>query len=185
MTLDKDSSICFTICIVRKMKINLFKKSSGFTLIELLVVITIIAALAVTVFVALNPAQRLKDARGARRSTDVDTILTAIHETIVDNKGSYPTNLAAAGTVTQLGDGSSGCTLAGSGNCAVTSTVCSSIMTGTINSSAYLKSLPIDPLGGTTYTASKSGYSVIRDVNGIITVTACGSEATTPESSSR
>ena len=169
------------------MKINLFKKfsSRGFTLIELLIVITIIAALAVTVFVALNPAQRLKDARGARRSTDVDTILTAIHETIVDNKGSYPSNLAAANTVTQLGNGSSGCTLSGSGNCSVTSLVCSDLMTGAINTSPYLKSMPLDPLGGTTYTASKSGYTVIRDSNGIVTVTACGSEATTPESSSR
>lgn len=169
------------------MKINLFKKfsSKGFTLIELLIVITIIAALAVTVFVALNPAQRLKDARGARRTSDVDTILTAIHETIVDNKGSYASNLAAAGTITQLGNGSSGCTLGGSGNCSVTATVCSDLMTGSINMSAYLKSMPIDPLGGITYTASKSGYTVLRDANGIITVTACGSEATTPESSSR
>lgn len=169
------------------MKIKLFKKSSGFTLIELLIVITIIAALAVTVFVALNPAQRLKDARGARRTSDVDTILTAIHETIVDNKGSYPSNLAAAGTITQLGDGSSGCTLGGTGNCAVTSAVCSSIMSGAISAYPYLKSLPIDPLGGTTYTASKSGYTVVRDSNGIITVTACGSETSplVPESASR
>ncbi|MEK7517299.1 MAG: type II secretion system protein [Patescibacteria group bacterium] len=161
------------------------KSNRGFTLIELLIVITIIAALAVTVFAALNPAQRLKDARAARRVTDVETILTAIHETIVDNKGSYPSNLAAAGTVTQLGNGSSGCTLGGSGNCSVTSTVCSEIITGTISAAAYLKSMPIDPLGGTTYTASKSGYTVLRDANGIITVTACGSEATTPESASR
>jgi len=38
-------------------------KQKGFTLIELLVAITIVAILAVSVFVALNPAQRLKDAK--------------------------------------------------------------------------------------------------------------------------
>ena len=170
-------------------RLDLFKKSSskGFTLIELLVVITIIAALAVTVFVALNPAQRLKDARAARRTTDVEHILTAIHEAVVDNKGSYPTKMPVAGTVKQLGSGGSGCTLGGSGNCAVTEAACADLMLAAdaIDLTTYLKSMPIDPTGGTTYDSTKTGYTVIKDTNGIVTVTACGSEASTPEAASR
>src|SRR3989338_6131144 len=84
----------------------------GFTLIELLIVVAIIAALAIAVFVALNPAQRLKDAKDARRTADADTILTAIHASIVDTKGSLPTPLTTSYTEAQIGVGS-GCTLTG------------------------------------------------------------------------
>src|SRR5260221_8328195 len=83
----------------------------GFTLIELLIVIVIITALAVTVFVALNPVKRTQDAREARRTSDVETILTAIHEYIVDNKGALPTGLSTSMTLTQIGTGAA-CTLA-------------------------------------------------------------------------
>lgn len=151
----------------------------GFTLIELLIVIAIIAALAIAVFVALNPAQRLIDAKNARRISDADTILTAIHAAIVDNKGgSAASNLPAAGTEVQLGNGSSGCAIATSG-CSVTATVCADLITGSTNLSKYLKSMPIDPDGGTTYTASKSGYSVVFDANNIVTVKSCGAQGTT------
>jgi prepilin-type N-terminal cleavage/methylation domain-containing protein len=92
-------------------------QESGFTLIELLIVITIIAALAVTVFVALNPVKRLADSRDSRRSADVETILTAIHEYVVDNKGSLPTGLTTSMTEKMLGTGATGCQLT-QANCA-------------------------------------------------------------------
>src|SRR5437868_6397351 len=85
------------------------KFQQGFTLIELLIVIVIITALAVTVFVALNPVKRTKDAREARRTSDVETILTAIHEYIVDNKGALPTGLSTGMAITQLGTAGAGC----------------------------------------------------------------------------
>ena len=162
----------------------------GFTLIELLVSLTIIAILAVSVFVALNPAQRLKDAKDARRSSDVDSILTAIHQSVVDNKGTYPTNFPAAGTKKQLGTGdATTCpdTTVGTGG------FCTGVTAGCTNLSAdvaqdlipYLKSIPIDPVGGTTATAVKTGYLVERDTNGIVTVTACYTDGTTAISASR
>jgi len=154
-------------------------KRSGFTLIELLVVITIISVLAVAVSVALNPAQRIKDAKNARRTADVDSILTAIHEYVVDNKGDYPAGVTAGMVERQLGSDPTGCTIA-TGGCAVTNDVCLNITTLT----PYLKSIPIDPSGGTTYTAAKTGYSLITDANGIVTIRACGAE-TTEISSSR
>ncbi len=150
----------------------------GFTLIELLIVIAIIAALAIAVFVALNPAQRLIDANNARRISDADTILTAIHAAIVDNKGgTAASNLPAANSEVQLGNGSSGCT--NPGTCTISASVCADLLTGSINLSKYLKSMPVDPDGGTTYTASKSGYSVSIDSNNIVTVKSCGAQGTT------
>jgi len=160
----------------------------GFTLIELLVVVTIIATLAVAVFVALNPAGRLRDARDARRSSDVASILTAIHQSVVDNGGNYPTNLAAvpAGTETQLGTAIGGCAIS-TGGCAVTTAACTNLMADIVLPGTdlipYLKSMPIDPT--TTFTAANTGYSVVRDVNGIITVRACGTQGATPIFSSR
>ena len=151
----------------------------GFTLIELLLVVTIISLLSVAVFVALNPAQRLRDTKNARRTADIDTILSAIHQSIVDDKGTYPTGLSAGMDEMQVGNGTSGCVIA-TGGCAVAgATDCVDLMSGANNLTAYLKAIPVDPDGSPTYTASASGYSVVVDANGIVTITACGAEGTT------
>lgn len=142
----------------------------GFTLIELLIVITIIAALAVTVFVALNPAARLSAARDARRTSDIDTILTAIHAYIVDNKGTAPTVLSTVES--QIGTATTGCTLSANG-CTTGLTACVNLGTATALNS-YLKSIPLDPKTGT---AALTGYDVVQDSNGIVTVKACGAES--------
>lgn len=160
-------------------------KKSGFTLIELLVALTIVAILAVSVYVALNPAQRLKDAKDSRRATDVDQILSAIHESIVDNKGTLPTNMPAVNTETQLGTAASACTISNT-NCTITATACADLMTGSQNVSKYLASMPFDPVGSAGGAdATKTGYSVKRDTNGIVTVKACYTDATTVVSASR
>lgn len=155
----------------------------GFTLIELLVALTIVAILAVSVFVALNPAQRLKDAKDSRRATDVDTILSAIHQSIVDNKGTYPSNMPAAGTEVQLGTDASGCTISNT-DCTITAVACTDLMTGSQNVSKYLKTMPFDP-DTTLGSDAKTGYSVQRDTNGIVTIKACYTDGTTTISASR
>ena len=152
------------------------KKSlkSGFTLIELLVVVAILSVLAVTVFVALNPAKRLKDSKDARRSTDIESILTAVHESIVDNKGTLPAGLTAGMVEKQLGSGVTGCII-NSGGCAVAgNTDCVDLTTPMAK---YLKTMPLDP-GGTS-SASLTGYSINVDTNGIVTVKACAAEGGT------
>ncbi|MEI6533577.1 MAG: prepilin-type N-terminal cleavage/methylation domain-containing protein [Candidatus Roizmanbacteria bacterium] len=141
-----------------------FKK--GFTLIELLVVITIIAVFAGIVYVGVNPSKRIADAQNARRSTDIDQILSAVHQYIVDNNGTIPSGISA--TELQLGSATSGCAIS-SGGCAVTTAGCldlSSILAG------YLKSIPADPLPALS-AGGKTGYSIMSS-SGIITVRACG-----------
>ena len=160
---------------------KILAKQKGFTLIELLLVVTILSVLAVSVFVALNPAQRLKDTKDARRASDVDTILSAIHQSIIDNKGNTPSNLPAGGTERQLGSGNSTdcATALTTGGCNTpASTACADLMTGGQNLTSYLKSTPIDPSGGTTYTALKTGYSVAVASTGIVTICSCGKEGT-------
>jgi len=159
--------------------LSFYPFARGFTLIELLVVITIVATLAVVVFVALNPGQRLKDSRDARRTTDVESILTAIHQAIVDNKGSASASLI--GVEQQLGTAPSGCAIA-TGGCSVTVSTCMNLATALVK---YLKSIPIDPSGGAAYSSGKTGYAALIDNNGIVTVRACGTEGTVNISSSR
>ena len=160
------------------MKTNTHSKL-GFTLIELLLVIAVISALAVTVFVALNPAQRLKDGRDARRQTDTETILSAIHTYIVDNKGALPAGLSAGMAEKQLGTGVTGCAIATGGCTVAGATDCVSLATPL---ATYLKSIPLDPNGGT---AVLTKYSVVVDANGMITVRACGTEGANNISTSR
>lgn len=136
----------------------------GFTLIELLVVIAIIATLSTVVYVALDPVTRFADARNSRRFNDVNNILTAIHEYIVDNDGSLPPGIST--TEQQLG------TCASGGN-----TACPTAAAACLNLSStlarYLKSIPTDPDGGI---ATTTNYSVVADSNNIITVRACNAE---------
>jgi prepilin-type N-terminal cleavage/methylation domain-containing protein len=151
----------------------------GFTLIELLLVIAVISALAVTVFVALNPAQRLKDGRDGRRQTDVETILSAIHTSIIDSKGTLPSGLTAGMSEKQIGTAVTGCAIA-TGGCSVAgATDCVNL---TASLSAYLKSIPLDPNGGT---AALTKYSVVVDANGLVTVKSCGTEGASNISTSR
>jgi prepilin-type N-terminal cleavage/methylation domain-containing protein len=157
-------------------------KKRGFTLIELLLVVTIISLLAVAVFVALNPAKRLQDTKNARRTSDVDTILSAIHQSIVDTKGRLPTGLSLGMAERQIGTGVAGCAIATGGCAVVGDASCVNLVTPL---AAYLKAMPIDPDGGPTYTADLTGYSVEVDTNGIVTVKACGSEGTAEIYSSR
>ncbi len=143
------------------------KLKKGFTLIELLVVIGIISLLSVVVFVALDPVKRFADARNSTRFTDVNNILTATHEYIVDNKGALPSGLTTSMAETQLGSCASG----GATLCSGAAAACVNLATPLAK---YLKSMPIDK--GTGATASTSGYSVTVDANNIVTIKSCMAE---------
>ena len=143
------------------------KSQQGFTLIELLVVILIISILGVTVFVALNPVKRFSDARDSRRWSDVESILTSVHEYVVDNGGSLPAGITT--TVKQLGS----CVTGGATLCPTAAVACLDLSGGSLLGK-YLKAIPADPKSGT---AATTGYSIVTDANNIVTVAACASES--------
>ncbi|HKY74088.1 MAG TPA: prepilin-type N-terminal cleavage/methylation domain-containing protein [Patescibacteria group bacterium] len=138
--------------------------NSGFTLIEVLITVAIIAVLATIVYVSLNPVQRFADARNSHRWIDVDSIITAIHEYIVDNAGTLPAGIDT--TEKQLGTCGSGGATACSGAADACLDLSSLLVT-------YLKTMPVDPSNGT---ASATKYSVVANANNIITVKACAAE---------
>lgn len=73
---------------------SLFKDSKAFTLIELIIVIAIIALIAAAVFVSVNPAKRLGDAKDAVRASDAVAIEKAIQKKIADGY-TVPVSMAA------------------------------------------------------------------------------------------
>lgn len=61
----------------------------GFTLLELLIIIAVVAVLMAVAYVAINPAERLAQARDAERITDIHALADAMELYALDNDG-YP-----------------------------------------------------------------------------------------------
>lgn len=153
--------------------LNCKKTTQGFTLIELLIVVSIIAILASVVFVALNPLQRFKDARDARRWSDVSELLNAIKLNQIDNGGTYISAItnAVAGTNYQIGSNGSGCDT----GCSAVVTVGSCLDLPSIISSGHIGSIPKDPVAGTD---AKTMYYLVKSATGVVSVGACNPEGT-------
>lgn len=155
----------------------MFKKDSGFTLIELLVVIGILGILLAIVLIAINPAAQFAQANNTARSSDINTILNAIHQYAADNKGKLPTGMPAKGAAA-VEISSTGANI-----CAVLAP-------------AYVAALPTDPAdptkgvqvppgsaSGTCGGAYSTQYTVQVDNNGRVTINAPQAEdvrGTTP-----
>lgn len=142
------------------------KTQRAFTLIEILLAIGIIAVLATVVVVSLDPISRFRDARDARRLSDIQSILSAVHQYVIDNQGTFPAGVDT--TERQIGTASSGCSI--SGECSVSSGNCVDL-SSTLD--RYLKDIPYDPSNGST---ARSHYSISLNSNNIVTVTACDSD---------
>ncbi len=138
----------------------MIKKNSqrGFTLLEILLVVAAIAILAGIVIVAINPGKQLADTRNAQRRVDVNTILSAIYQYSIDNKGILPASLTT--TATEI------CKTGGS----CTGLVDLSVLT--LNEQ-YLTAIPVDPSNVST---NGTSYSVVKTANGRITVSAPSAE---------
>jgi prepilin-type N-terminal cleavage/methylation domain-containing protein len=141
----------------------------GFTLLEILLVIALLATLAVIVIVALNPMKRFEDARNSRRLSDIQSILSAVQQYMVDNKGAIPAGIFSYER--QIGTSGGGCELS--------TTYCSESVSDCIDLSSqefalgnYLKTIPYDPKYGSSTTTH---YTISVDSNNIFTVKACDS----------
>lgn len=141
------------------------KKDSGFTLIELLVVIGILGILLAIVLIAINPARQFAQANNTARRSDVTTLLNAIHQYSADNKGKLPAGIpvapAAAGEISKAGVD-----------------ICLLI------SPTYVASLPTDPsldvpAVSDCGSAYSTGYTVVKDAVGRVTVAAPDAELST------
>ena len=146
---------------------NQHQQTKGFTLLEVLLVVAIISILAGIVIVALNPNKNLGDTRNAQRQSDVNTILSATYQYYLDN-GALPP--AGGGT---------GITTSDTEICATTGAACSGLVDlGVLTTNGkYVVSVPTDPQCPTGCDADGTGYTIRRDVNNRMTVTAPNAES--------
>ena len=148
------------------------KRKRAFTLIELLIVIAVIAILAAAIFVAIDPARRLHEARNARRYSDTASILAAIKTYQVDNGGTHYTTVAAAtaGLYFQIGTSVGECDVSCNGSI----TLQGQCVDITTIGSGHLAKVPKDPYSGVD---SGTFYYLFRNSTNDITIGACGEEA--------
>ena len=134
-------------------------KNEGFSLIELLVVIGVLTILLAIVLVAINPSRQFSQANNTKRRSDVNTILNAVHQYMVDNNGALPSGIST--TATNIGSDTTDVD------------ICSDLV------STYIAEMPADPTSGTWMDCSSydTGYSISTSAsNNRVTVTAPSAE---------
>lgn len=137
----------------------------GFTLVEVLLVVVIIAILAAIVIVAINPGRQISQSNNTQRNSDVRTILNAVQEYSIDNRGALPAGIpdeAAAGTATVVGSGVGQID------------ICDDLVP------TYIAEMPYDPTAtGADFvdcTDYDSGYTILLNTDDRIEVTAPDAE---------
>jgi len=156
------------------------RKQTGFTLIEILVVIGMIALLAAIVIIAINPARQFAQGRNTQRTSNVSAILNAIGQRMADNKGvlncadDIPLSTLAGNLVPNPITNANWNTF---GAEKISDVVATDDNLAPCLTPTYISALPFDPSADATNgykwvndTDYDTGYYVVKDVNGRVTV---------------
>jgi len=138
------------------------KSKKGFTLIEILLAVAIIAILAGIVILAVNPQKQLRDANIAQRKADVNTLLSAVYQYAVDNKGQMP----GVNIPVDPDSAIEVCTSAVSATCTAANLA---DLSSLIAAQTYLTAIPVDPAGNAV---NGAGYTIVKTANNRISITA-------------
>ena len=153
--------------------INCNDMRRGLTLIEIVVVVALIAVLVGVYFLVANPAGQLASVRNSRRTVDLQNIMLAIRANIADQgNGQFGCSAGSVPTTTKnMGSGSGSYNIA---SCLVPT---------------YIAPMPIDPGATSSYynspTDYNTGYSIVINASGTITLSAPHAELNKPITTSR
>lgn len=143
----------------------------GFTLVEILVVVGVLGALAAVVFLVINPAERLKQARDSTRMLDIASLKTALQLYLTEG-GSLGTSGKTYISIPDSNSNCSGLSLPnGSWNCASSTNYKKTDGSGwipvnfnSLSTNSPISALPVDPKNN----ASTSYYTYSTDGNGFV-----------------
>lgn len=139
---------------------------TGFTFVELVIVIAIIGTLAAVVGMSVTVVRQR--ARNAQRSTDVSSILNALYQYALDNNNQVPASITNATSTI----------------CRTTAASCTGLIDLSVltNNQKYLIAIPADPQSTST---NDTGYAIVKNAIGRVTVLAPSAEASTTISITR
>ncbi len=125
----------------------------GFTLLELLLVVVAISILAGIVVMTINPGQQFLEIRNAQRVGDVNKILGAVNQYMVDNNGVFPENITEEGGEI----------------CRTEASSCEGLIDLSVltENERYLITIPVDPR---VEGDNSSGYQILVTENGRVSV---------------
>ena len=134
------------------------KNHKAFTLVEVLLVIVIIAILAGIVLIAINPQRQIQQANNAERDAGVQSILNAVSEYAIENRGAFPAGITTAPLVVGSGTGELD--------------LCADL------TPVFIAEMPVDPVSGswTDCNTYSTGYTILDAGSNRITVAAPGAE---------
>lgn len=139
---------------------KMLSNKKGFTLVEVLLVIVIIAILAAIVIIAINPSRQISQANNTQRSSDIQAVLNAVHQSAIDNRGTLPAAITDTATVVGSGVGQID--------------ICSALVP------TYMAAMPYDPTATdaayTDCTNYNTGYTVMKTAEGRVTIDAPAAE---------
>lgn len=152
------------------------KAQRGFTLLEVLLVVAVIVILAGIVIIAINPGKNVGDARNSQRQADVNTIMNGTYQYVVDNNGVLPAVGARTGAVAIPTAPTAAVEI-----CNTTTSTCTGLVDLAVLTTAgkYLVAIPKDPQAPSCTTgcgANGTGYSIQKDANGRLIITAMNPE---------
>ncbi len=138
----------------------------AFSLVEILVVLSIVGVLAAVVTLSVVGVQQKN--RNAQRSTHISIILNAVYQYALDNNNQLPPSITTATTSI----------------CRTTAATCSGLIDLSVltTNQKYLPSIPTDPSNTST---TSTGYTIVKNSVGRITIAASGAEASTTISTTR
>lgn len=141
------------------MKIYCKPTNKAFTLIELIIVIAIIGLIASAVFVSVNPAQRIGDAKDAVRAADKVAIEKAIQQSIADGRV-IPTSIASLPEDTPYMIVTEGGSTSGAAECATLDQAINRVNIAA-DISSFIVQIPVDAEA----TGDDTGYYITRKGN--------------------
>lgn len=140
--------------------IGVKNKKAGFTLIEILLAIGILAILATSAIIAINPARQFAQARNTQRWSDVNAIMNAVYQYSAGHKGAFPPDILISDIPYDI--------------CYANAQSCSTMIgiPSLTDGSVYLTTLPVDPSCPDSCASNVIGYNISINSQGRVYISA-------------